>query len=98
MTNKQILDVSWDMDDHDDGLLVTKKQEISDQFLQDLADARLASKDRAGEYHHVASIPVVVVEKWLREGFDIWRETPQAILKKLRNENLEAFIATNKRI
>jgi hypothetical protein len=94
----KLIDPTVSFDDVDDKLLIRKDQTITSEFLDDLKEDRHASKDRAGEYHKIASVPTVVVEKWLREGFDIWRETPQSILKKLRDENLQAFIATEKRI
>jgi hypothetical protein len=51
-----------------------------------------------GEFHRVASIPTVVVEKWLREGFNIWEASGPEIVKRLKAENLDAFMATEKRI
>jgi ribose 1,5-bisphosphokinase PhnN len=65
-------------------------------FLTANRDARFESKERAREYHRFASIPVVVVEQWLKEGFDVYKESPKAILKRLREQNLEAFITSNK--
>lgn len=98
MTKVILRDVDWDMTDNVDGLLVRKDQEITSDFLDQLADDRLASKGMSNDFHKLASIPVVVVEKWLREGFDIYREDAKAILKKLRDEDLTAFIATTKRV
>lgn len=98
MTKQTLTDVQWDINDNVDGLLVRKDQEITSDFLDQLADDRLASKAPAGDFHKIASIPVVVVEKWLREGFDIYREDAKAILKKLRDEDLTAFIATTKKV
>lgn len=72
-------------------------QHISQAFLDDLKDSRNASKDqREGEFMRVASIPTVVVEKWLREGFNVWEATGQEIVKRLKAENLDAFLATDK--
>jgi hypothetical protein len=85
--------------DHEDGLLVKRAQEIPEEFLDDLKDRRFASQGRPeGDFMHVASIPVVVVEKWLREGFDVFKEPYREILKRLHNEHLDAFIATDKRV
>ena len=95
---KVLADVSWDIDENMDGLLIRKDQEITSEFLDGLKEDRLHSKDRAREYHKVASIPVVVVEKWLREGFDIYREDLKSIMKKLRDEDLTVFIATDKKV
>lgn len=74
-------------------------QTISQSFLDDLKDSRNASKDqREGEFMRVASIPTIVVEQWLREGFNIWEATGPEIVKRLRDQNLEGFMATEKRI
>ena len=98
MTKLTLTDVHWDIDDNVDGLLVRKDQEITSDFLDQLSDERLASKAPSSDFHKLASIPVVVVEKWLREGFDIYEQDAKAILKKLRDEDLTAFIATTKKV
>lgn len=89
-------DVEWDIGHNVDGLFVKKDQIISDEFLTANRDARFDSKERAKEYHRFASIPVVVVEQWLKQGFDVYKESPKAIVKRLRAENLEAFLTSNK--
>lgn len=98
MSKLTLSDVHWDIDENVDGLLVRKDQEITSDFLDQLADDRLASKAPARDFHKLASIPVVVVEKWLREGHDIYQMDAKAILKKLRDEDLTAFIATTKKV
>jgi hypothetical protein len=82
------------------GELVRKHtQQISQEFLDDLKENRNQSnKAPAGEMHRVASIPVAVVEKWQREGFDVFKEAPPAIIKRLKSENLDMFMATEKRM
>ena len=89
-------DVEWDIGQNVDGLFVKKDQIISDEFLTANRDARFESTERAKEYHRFASIPVVVVEQWLKQGFDVYKESPKAIVKRLRAENLEAFLTSNK--
>lgn len=89
-------DADWDIGENADGLYVKKQQHISDEFLTATRDARFDSKERAGEYHRFASIPVVVVEQWLKQGFDVYKESPKAIIKRLKQENLEAFLTSNK--
>lgn len=92
-------DVGWRIDENVDGLYVHKAQQITDEYLDGLKDARIASTSApAGEYHRIASIPVALVEKWLNEGFDVYKESAKAILKRLRNEDLGAFITSNKSI
>ena len=74
-------------------------QYIPDSFLDGLKDSRNASSSApAGDFHRVASVPVAVVEKWLREGFDIYKEPAAAVVKRLKAEELTAFLATTKRI
>jgi len=82
-------------------LVRTDSQQISQAFLDDLADKRNQStKQLEGEYQHVASIPVIFVEKWKKEGFDIMDGSIpfREIIKKLKAENLEGFMATEKSI
>lgn len=84
----------------DAGSLVRKHtQTISQAFLDDLKDARNESTSKPmGEFHRIASIPTVVAEKWLREGFDLWEATGEQIVRKLQAEDMGAFMATEKRI
>jgi hypothetical protein len=79
------------------GLIVKHEQHIPDEFISSLRREREDSLSTpAGEYHRVASIPTAIVDKWLKEGFDIYRETVQEILKRLRKEQLDGFITSNK--
>lgn len=74
-------------------------QHITQAFLDDLKDSRNASDDvRESEMMRVASIPVAVHEQWLREGFNLYEATGPEIVKRLRDQNLDYFMATNKRI
>jgi hypothetical protein len=94
-------DVEWQMGEDVGGLHIKKQQIITDQFMDDLKDARFASKAPAGDFHKVASIPVAIVEKWMREGFNILADrniTAAQIMKRLRAEGLDGFLATNKRV
>lgn len=88
-------------DDSDNALVVKKEQQIPQSFLDRLKESRDESaNNRMGDYHRVASIPTVVVEKWMREGFNIWDKnvTAKEIVARLKLENLEAFLTTTKRI
>jgi len=74
-------------------------QNISQAFLDDLKDSRNAATEHLeGEFMRVASIPTAVVEQWMREGFNIYEVTGAEIVKRLKEQNLDAFMATNKRI
>jgi|TARA_R110000822_G_scaffold74537_3_gene179073 hypothetical protein len=83
----------------DAGSLVRKHtQTISQAFLDDLQVARNESTSKpAGEFHRIASIPTVIAERWLREGFDLWEATGEQIVRKLHSEDMSAFMATGKR-
>lgn len=75
-----------------DKFIFKKFQDIPDSFLQRLKDQAEAQKSNPGEMRRVASIPVAIVEKWQKEGFDINNESAQAIVARLQREDLGAFI------
>lgn len=84
-----------------DTAVVRREQEITDEFLADLADSRIESARRSaplGEMVRVASIPIGVVEKWYSEGFNIYdpNVTAKEILARLHAEELTAFLATER--
>lgn len=84
-----------------DGLVLKKSQDIPQTLLDSIKEQRNSSKDhKEGEFMKVASIPAVIAEKWMREGFNILdpNVNGKEILKRLRAENLDAFIATEKSI
>ena len=88
-------------DDSADGVYRKHTQDISQSFLDNLAEQRNASKgQREGDFMRVASIPTIIVEKWMREGFNIMSGEHSAaeIVKKLKQENLEAFLTTEKSV
>lgn len=96
-----LIGINTKYDEDADGVFKKHTQNISQSFLDNLAEQRHASKDkREGEFMRVASIPTVVVEKWMREGFNIMSGEHSAaeIVKKLKSENLEAFLTTEKNV
>jgi hypothetical protein len=93
MTNPIILDnnvVRVDGPNEKD-LVLKNFQEIPDWFIKRLRDAE-AARPKGSELRKVASIPTSVVEKWLKEGFDVRKESAQAIVARLSSEDLGAFI------
>lgn len=79
--------------------VIRRTQEITPEFLQTCHDNRVASNHApAGEFEQVAAIPVIVVEQWKREGFDIYDQSAHAIMNRLRATDLHAFITTDKRV
>lgn len=82
-----------------DGLFMKSSQNISTKFVDALKEQRNNSMNqREGEFMKVASIPVVVAEAWKRDGFDITDPNTDVkeVMRRLRAENLDAFITTDK--
>jgi hypothetical protein len=76
---------------------VRGEQEIPEFAMQDLRELRTHSANRReGEFMKVASIPVVVVDKWAREGFDVFKASAKEIVAKLQAEDMGYFMATSK--
>lgn len=103
MTSFQFNDLNTNFKVTEDGTAatLTKTQEISSEFLKDLDDRRAetASKTVAtGDMHLAASIPVSVVEEWMAQGFNIFDPNIglEAIMKRLRQYDMEKLIATSK--
>lgn len=95
----QFIDSGVDFHENSEGLVIEKFQEIPQSFIDGLRAEKANSKSvREGEMMRVASIPVVVVDKWLAEGFDFQNATAKQILAKLRLENLDYFITTEKQV
>ena len=94
-----LLGVSTDFLEQGNDLVRKHTQHISQAFLDDLKDSRNASTtSKPSEFMRAASIPVAVIEQWTREGFDIYEATGKEIIKRLRDQNLDYFLATEKRI
>jgi hypothetical protein len=98
--------VTFDEDHHNgkqDTLIIGQHQEIPQDWLDGLAEKRKATTDagyRAGEFEEFAEIPMIFVEKWRKEGFDILAHNYKAeeIEKRLRAESLDAFLTTGRSI
>jgi len=74
-----------------------RTQEITEDFLDHTAELRHGSTiGPAGDFHHVAKIPNVVIDKWMREGFNIFHESAKDIVARLKHEDLGAFLTTRK--
>lgn len=81
-----------------DRVTFKNSQNITTAFMDDLKDSRNASTEtREKDFQRVASIPVVVHEQWLREGFDLYKASVTEITKRLRDQSLDYFMATDKR-
>lgn len=92
-----LIDPIWTLRGPEDEMYFQHDQDVNDQFLSGISDARIASANsREKNYALAADIPAAVVEKWKREGFDIYHESWKSIRKRLIAEDLGAFIATAK--
>ena len=96
-----LVGVNNDFSEEADSLVRTDSQHISQTCLDGLKDKRNESSHQLeGDFQHVASIPVIFVEKWKKEGFDIMDGSIpfKEIVKKLKAENLDGFMATEKSV
>lgn len=88
-----------DPTDSSQQLIIKHSQEITTDFLDHCKSIKAAQSGKpAGETHIAACIPVAVYEAWKREGFDPVKEGAAKVLARLRNEHLDAFITTDKRL
>lgn len=95
----KLIDTNVNFLTDDDNLVVKKTQEITQDYLDALKAERNESTARpAGDFHRAASIPVVVYERWLRDGYDARQEPIAKTLAKLKAEGLDYFITTDKRL
>jgi hypothetical protein len=92
--------VSFDEDRSTDELIIKREQHIPDDWLSEVAKQKVDSANqRTGDFYHVASIPVEVVDDLLRTyGFDVMNAPVRETLKMLNRYALDKFILTNKRI
>lgn len=82
-----------------DGLVIERSQSIDTSYIDSLKAQRAESLNRReGEFMRVASVPVAIAEKWMREGYDIFNEPIKKTVAKLQLENLDDFITTNKQL
>ena len=97
MTTPNIIDSGYRIGDNSEGIVIESYQAIPDSFIQDLKNERAANRNSAaGDYHRVASIPVAVADKWIREGRDFDNASVKEIRGWLMAENLDAFITSDK--
>jgi hypothetical protein len=92
------IDTTLSFGENSEGLVIQKSQEIPDSFLSALKQERFDNSQHFGtnEYHRRASIPVAIVEKWLKEGFDVFQEPVAKSVARLKLENLDYFITSDK--
>ena len=72
--------------------IITSEQFIGDDFFEDLKEAKENFHMRLNGLTPVASIPEAVVNKWIREGFDVWTAPASEIIKKLRIDGYDTCV------
>jgi methyl coenzyme M reductase alpha subunit len=100
MSEPFLLDSDGDLIESVGDRAIKRTQLIPQSFIDDIKRERADSiTTPAGDtLYRVARIPTVVIDKWYREGFDYQRASAREILAKLAKDQLDAFIATKKRI
>lgn len=94
-----VLDVRNSLIEDVDGLVLVNKQEITSEFLDDLSSERLAKTAmRSRDFDRVCSIPVLVYDIWIKQGRDPYAAPAKDLVKWLKEDNLEHFISTPKRV
>lgn len=94
-------DIALNFGQNVDGVFAHKSQMLPSEFLASLKESYDASATKPmGDMHHVAAVPVIVVERWRTEGFDIYSPgvTPREIVRRLRAEHLDGFITSKNRV
>jgi hypothetical protein len=76
---------------NEESLVFKNFQDIPDWWLQRLRDAE-DLRPKHADMRKVASIPTSVVEEWKRQGFDVFKESAQAIVTRLSLEDKGKFI------
>jgi len=96
----QIIDTRFTFHGDDkEPLTIQRTQEIPQEHLDQLAEARKAStQGPMGNWHRAASIPESVYLMWLRQGYDATREPIHKTLAKMKAEGLDYFITTDRRL
>ena len=95
----KLIDAAMDVVQDTDGLYRTSTQEIPTTYIDQLKREKTASGyTKSGEMMKMASIPVVVVEQMAKEGIDVYKAPIKDLIKWLRNNDMDHFITSEKRI
>jgi hypothetical protein len=93
-------EVSFDQDRSTNDLIIKRHQYIPDNFIDALKSDKMDSYRRpSGEFLHMCSIPVSVIEH-LKEvhHYDAMEEPIRKTISKLKALGLDAFITSDKQI
>lgn len=92
--------VTFDEDASTGDLIIQREQHLPDEWLSDLRNMKVDSvNQRSGDFLHVASIPVEVVDELKAVyGFDVMTADVRETIKMLNRYALDVFVVTNKSI
>lgn len=93
----ELVDATVKLLDNVGDLTVERTQVISDRFKENLKREQDNFKWRLDGFTKVASIPQAMADKWLREGFDVFKAPAQDIIRRLQLEGLDLFITAGNR-
>ena len=79
-------------------LAVRRQQEVPQWFIDQLREIKSNSASKRKDWQLACSIPVVVHEEWLKEGYDCTQEPAAKTIARLKALHLDHFIATTKRV
>jgi hypothetical protein len=93
-------EVSFDQDRSTNDLIIKRHQYIPDDFVDALKSDKMDSARRpSGEFLHMCSIPVSVIEDLLEfHNYDAMNEPIRKTISKLKELGLDAFITSDKQI
>ena len=86
------------LDEYSDGFIAQTMQIIPQEFIDECKAERFHnSQTRVNtEMHRAGRVPQVIVDKWMREGYNIFQEPVKKTLAKLKAEGLDYFITSDK--
>lgn len=78
----------------DNGSVVIETVQDVEPFLK-YAEQKRNEKQKTGEFHHYAKIPLVVVEQWLKLGIDYRNKNDLPKIQKLIDTEYQYLKTTN---
>lgn len=78
-------------------LFIDRTQAIPDEYLDALKEQQREFQWNLDGFTKVASVPTVIADKWMAEGFNIYTAPAQEIIRRLRMEELDLFVTMGNR-
>lgn len=95
----QLLDVEQRLLGNVGDTVIENSQAIPSEFIDSLKSERYAKEAlRMGDYERVASVPTSVYDIWQKQGRDPYRAPAKDIVKWLKEDGLDYFVTTSKRV